>query len=724
MILKFLIFSTLWGTVLLLILGAIPSACYKHAWSKVRYGFLWYYNLYFINIRSREMRTFATLFLCCIVFVAASSAQGQTAQRYVLLEHFTQASCGPCASYNPEFEKNIVHANPDKVHHIAYHTSWPGKDPMYSVNTTENDTRTQYYNITGVPDVVMLGDKNSVPNAFGVWQNDINTLVANGSPLAVVIEETEAEGKRTVVVTVTNVSAMELPASTLRTAIVESEVRYDTPPGSNGEKVFPNVFRKMLPHTTGDAIPALAAGESKEFTYTYNLNTAWKAEEVYAIAFVQNDATKIVLNSASTRDAKGAISVQNNVQNLQPKTTGSFALTAKNAKKSEHKFTLQLKATAPDGWTAAILVGDSPYTEGTEFSLDGSQERTVELKVTPSDAGGIGTYTVELQSASDKHANMSLQSMYVISNVSNLLISNETKWEQEYVTGLGNAAAKNHAATAADVFTAAAQGNALTGVRNIYYNVGWTFPSLTDERADALQQFIEQGGNLFIAGQDIGWDQSGAQNAYGTDKTKAFYRDYMQAQFLDDGSGVNSALSANANDEVFGTTPLTALTDAYAGNFYPDVISPLGSARPIFYYNQDKAKVAGVRTTIGRAKIVYLGIGIESVVNDESKNAIVKAAHDWFEGLITTEVFDAAMQKALAYPNPATESLEIPLPTTPHELVVRVVDMAGTVVWKNTVQAGTTSLRLPVHSFATGTYMYSVYNGTSMVKTEKFTVLR
>lgn len=670
------------------------------------------------------MRTFSTLFLCCIVFAAISPAQGQTAQRYVLLEHFTQASCGPCASYNPGFEKDIIRANPDKVHHIAYHTSWPGKDPMYSINATENDTRTTYYGISGVPDVVMLGDKNSVPNAFSAWQNDIDKLVAAGSPLAVVIEEAESEGKRTVVVTITNVSTTEIPASTLRTAIVEKEVSYSTPPGSNGEKVFLDVFRKMLPSTTGDAIPALAAGESKEFTYTYDLDASWKAEEIYAIAFVQNDATKIVLNSASSHDAKGAIGVQNNVQNLQPETTGNFALTVKNTQKSEQKFALQLKSNAPDGWTAAILLGDNPYTEGTEFSIDGRQERPIALKVTPSGTEGVGTYTIELHSTSDEQSNMSLQSVYVISNVSNLLISNETKWEQEYVTGLNEASAQKHAATAADVFTKIEQGDALSGVRNIYYNVGWTFPSLTDERVDALQQFIDRGGNLFIAGQDIGWDQSGAQNAYGTDKTKAFYRNYMQAQFLDDGSGVNSALSANTNDEVFGTTPLTSLTDAYAGNFYPDVISPLGSARPIFYYNQDNAKVAGVRTTKDGSKIVYLGIGIESVVNQESKNAIVKAAHDWFEGLITTEVFDAAMQKALAYPNPATEALEIPLVNTPRELTVRVVDMTGTTVWEKTVQAGTTSLRLPVYNFATGAYIYSVYDGATVVKTEKFSVSR
>jgi hypothetical protein len=34
-------------------------------------------------------------------------------QRLVLLEHFTQASCGPCATYNPQINTMLAN-NPDK----------------------------------------------------------------------------------------------------------------------------------------------------------------------------------------------------------------------------------------------------------------------------------------------------------------------------------------------------------------------------------------------------------------------------------------------------------------------------------------------------------------------------------------------------------------------------------------------------------------------------------
>lgn len=67
----------------------------------------------------------------------AGTTFGQ-AKKYPLFEHFTQASCGPCASQNPFFQE-VFYANESNLHHVAYHTSWPGYDPMYEFNSSESD---------------------------------------------------------------------------------------------------------------------------------------------------------------------------------------------------------------------------------------------------------------------------------------------------------------------------------------------------------------------------------------------------------------------------------------------------------------------------------------------------------------------------------------------------------------------------------------------------------
>jgi len=89
-------------------------------------------------------------------------------QRLVLLEHFTQASCGPCATYNPSIHSLLV-ANPDKITSINYHTSWPGYDPMYNHNTVDNAARTSFYNVSSVPNSVLDGNfYNGHPGGWNI----------------------------------------------------------------------------------------------------------------------------------------------------------------------------------------------------------------------------------------------------------------------------------------------------------------------------------------------------------------------------------------------------------------------------------------------------------------------------------------------------------------------------------------------------------------------------
>lgn len=71
-------------------------------------------------------------------------------QRMVLLEEFTQASCGPCVLPNQTMH-TLLEANPDKITSIFYHTSWPGTDPMNAHNPTDVSAKVSYYGFNSVP---------------------------------------------------------------------------------------------------------------------------------------------------------------------------------------------------------------------------------------------------------------------------------------------------------------------------------------------------------------------------------------------------------------------------------------------------------------------------------------------------------------------------------------------------------------------------------------------
>ncbi|MDX1699334.1 MAG: hypothetical protein R3250_01890, partial [Melioribacteraceae bacterium] len=92
-----------------------------------------------------------------IIIIFCATIVSAQVPRKILMEYATNASCPPCATFNPgnyEFLKNN-YKNTDAV---WYHAWWPGSnDPMYVANTTGNAARINYYGINGVPDYVLNG---------------------------------------------------------------------------------------------------------------------------------------------------------------------------------------------------------------------------------------------------------------------------------------------------------------------------------------------------------------------------------------------------------------------------------------------------------------------------------------------------------------------------------------------------------------------------------------
>ena len=215
-------------------------------------------------------------------------------QRMVLTESFSQASCGPCASQNPALEA-LMAANPTKVVAVKYQVSWPGVDPMNAQNPTEIAARDDYYGITGVPDRVMDGTNMDVTQAA------IDARYAVASPVNMTLNHVVNSITNTVdiVVTVTAPAVWNPSNTVMQLAMIERNITFTSAPGSNGETVFHNVMRKMIPSPTGTAVVASnfnAANGTQTFTfsgiaiptYIYNPN------EIGFVAWVQNNTTKEV----------------------------------------------------------------------------------------------------------------------------------------------------------------------------------------------------------------------------------------------------------------------------------------------------------------------------------------------------------------------------------------------------------------------------------------------
>ena len=268
------------------------------------------------------MKKVFILFVVAIATISSSKIVCAGFPKVPLMERFTQASCGPCRTYNEAGYSSWVNANSDKVAIIHYHTSWPGIDPMYTFNTSLSATRISQYQSLGI-----MGASLSVPMLTfngrflpsGTRPN--NTELTNAM---------NAEQAKTVPVKITptitknnsNVAAVKVEVFSetamsnvrLMVFIVQRTVTFSVAPGSTGEKEFPFVSRFALPNINGENL-TLSANQTIVREFTQDLSTVPQQGDFFVVAFLEelNSAHDIVQAGVSGK-AEPAITVTLNVE--------------------------------------------------------------------------------------------------------------------------------------------------------------------------------------------------------------------------------------------------------------------------------------------------------------------------------------------------------------------------------------------------------------------------
>lgn len=249
--------------------------------------------------------------LLCLSFSIAFGVINAQVQKTPFIEHFTQASCGPCASQNPGMYTTLNTFGSADYVKLTYQVSWPGTDPMNAEYAAGPSARTTYYNVSGVPDCSLSGGTTSSPNT-AVTAATLAAKAAETTPYSMTITHSWDNGNITVNVDVTNTSAS--PANSMDKiyiAMVEDHVSYSSAPGSNGETDFYYVNRQFYNASTGAAgatsgtsLPTIAAGATESFSFTISAsnipNYIRDLNQLNFLAFIQNNSTKAVDQAAKS----------------------------------------------------------------------------------------------------------------------------------------------------------------------------------------------------------------------------------------------------------------------------------------------------------------------------------------------------------------------------------------------------------------------------------------
>ena len=250
-----------------------------------------------------------TLLLVSALAIGGNVLWGQNT-RLCLVEHYTQASCGPCAQANPGFQ-TLMLANASKALGIRYQVSWPGTDPMNAQDKAEIGVRTSYYGINGVPDEYMDGTISSVT------QSTINTEYAVAPVFSIELSHWFNAANDSIFIACKVSATGAYTASgalKLHVAMLEKTITFTSAPGTNGEKTFYNVVRKMYPDASGTTLTAgnWTAGQTQTINFKAKIPTyIYKKTEIATVAFVQSDGNKKIQQAAFSPTANNTTDVNN-----------------------------------------------------------------------------------------------------------------------------------------------------------------------------------------------------------------------------------------------------------------------------------------------------------------------------------------------------------------------------------------------------------------------------
>jgi hypothetical protein len=180
----------------------------------------------------------------------------------------------------------------------------------------------------------------------------------------------------------------------------------------------------------------------------------------------------------------------------------------------------------------------------------------------------------------------------------------------------------------------------LQAYRLLIWQVGLSYPTLDADDRDFLTQHLDNGGKLFVTGQDIGWELN-TSNSGNYDPT--WYHDSLHANWVTDDTN-NYNLDGIAGDPITDGLDLHIQGGDGANNQeYPDAIAARdGDATTILSY-RGSSWIGGIRATdsTSGARVVYLGFGYEAIDNAQDRADLLGPALDWLGAELFRDDFES-----------------------------------------------------------------------------------
>ena len=670
----------------------------------------------------------------------------------VTLEEFTGIHCQYCPQGHA-IAQSIQNNNPGRVVLINIHQGGyavpSGSEPDY--RTPFGDALANQTGLSGYPSGTVNRHVFSGSNTAlsrGDWTASANIIMAQPSPVNVGVASSYNSATRelTVNVELYYTANSAVSSNYINVALLQDHVfgpQTGGSPPNNYEHM--HMLRYLITGQWGDEVTTTTQGTLVQRTYTYTIPDSYNSvpcvvENCQVAVSVAQSHQEIL--SGDVVDAIGGTNLyigdftttDSTMKLGHPDEPVSFGLQANSNIAGTEPFIIKLTHAA-DGWDVGFTVNGQSYSDSVVVDLVKGTPTDLLLNIVPNAKADFLPFTFSMKSVNNPTAPLKYFTLSLLSNVNTLIVNaagddNAAQHQDVYIAGLMAAGSEQHAVMSSSTFVHAFNSDILSEVLNVFYNVAWTFPAFTDPEAITVKEFVDAGGKLLVAGQDIGWDiMSMAAGSHNTPETEDLYTNYLKADFIDDGNTANNKFVANTADPVYGAVATSNVVDVNAGNMYPDQIAPLDNATATFYYNTTQTKIGAVKSTKGTAKVAYFGIGLEMVQTEDVRNDIIAKTYNWFMDGVGMDEQNKQENVSLNQnvPNPCSLETTISFEISARDKVVlKLYDISGkeiSTLLNTELIAGTHKVTLSTGQFNAGIYYYTLQTSKGK-QTRKMVVVK
>ena len=276
---------------------------------------------------------------------------------------------------------------------------------------------------------------------------------------------------------------------------------------------------------------------------------------------------------------------------------------------------------------------------------------------------------------------------------------------------------------------------------------GTATSSFNDIEQSLIQEFLMDGGKLFVSGSEVGYDLSDK----GDTNDKLFYEKFLRANYISDAAG-----GRQSNYNAYGVQGTLfdgvnlSFDDGTQGSYdvdWPDGIKPISNEEINLKFegvDYDSSGGAGIsyRGRFGSSPLsgglVYLTIGFESIYPENKRNIIMKRVMHYLDGPFTSIMDENQLvpdkpRITALYPNPSNKSISIEFQIIRHTPIayLSITDILGRELFNMSVQSlptknqkfnWTGTLKNGTEA-PSGIYIAKLSQGNQLV-TKRFTLLK